>query len=263
MIYIFGQLSSTERRNVMTVCRHWMEIVEKYFKDNCIVLKSGYNLMRGGRLFKTFSATKRTFPYLAIESFPTKLITANRLPTFIELIGDGVKFFKIIENFWEIDWMFEPVETSKNWFTENLFCKMPNLQGLEVASHDFLGDGDLTFLRNLQEIKIGYKIHDLKQLNALQKIQNVKKLTSPAIKLYNKQYESFVSFMEPHFQELVKEILGDDPNTSIVMYASSYNYCGNLAMSPRHVTGMRVEGGFQSFTPDIVRQFSNLKVGQT
>lgn len=264
MVLIFKLLTPTQRRDVMPVCRDWLKFVSDFFpRDNCIVLTENSNFSRAGMLYKTFANRIETykgarhFPYLKIKSFPNEIAEVRKLSRFIDLIGEGVKFLTIDVSFCEIDWTEPPNNLPSSWFNDKLYLKMPNLKSLEIEDDDMLGD--LCFPKDLQTIKVNYELHDLEQLIKIQKIKTIQTLTSGAVKLYNNSYEPHVSFIEPSFKVLLKEMLGSNPKTSVVLH-SNYNYCGTSKLSMNDITEMRFEQGFNSLSPSILSKFKNLKV---
>lgn len=241
----------------MTVCGNWLQILNEYFaRDNCIVLTEDFDFSKTGSLYKTFSKRlqvtkdKRAFPNLVIKSFPSEITQVHNLTRFINIIGDEVQHLKI-ESILDR-------EMPHNWFNDRIYAKMPNLKSLIVSEELLLGD--LVFPQSLQILKLNDVIHDLKQLKKIRKIKNIKSFTSNGIKLCNDSYEPLVPFISAKCKELLKELLGDEVNRSVIVQ-NSYNYnSGRLKLTPKAVTGLIFDGGINTFTPLIILQFTNLKV---
>lgn len=241
----------------MTVCGKWMQVINEHFRsDNCIVLPENVDYSTDGPLLKTFrkriymTKNKRRFSHLLIKSFPQNF---SELSNFIRLIRTEINFLTVTPMPFFAAYSYTPA----NLLNEMVYLKMPNLKSLELSEEVLLGD--LRFPEGLQSIKMRFQIQNLENLIKIRSIESVKTLTSLAIKFDNATYEPFVPFVDDNFKAQLKEILGNDQSTSVII-ASGYNYCAESKMTTNDVTSMRFEAGFNSLSPAVLSHFENLKV---
>lgn len=252
MILIFKLISSSKRRNLTTVCRNWLGLVNDYFpQDNRIVITKHSDF---SSLFWTFyrrsKVTKKMpFPYLVIKSFSTDFIDLYRFSRFLELIGDEVKYLQIHDVYLS--------DLPNNWLNEKAYSKMANLRKLEVDNISYLGD--LSFPEKLQAIHVNDEYVDLKRLENIRSKKLIPELTCDIIKYSVESQKLRLSFISDKLKALLNEMRGTTTDKwKCIEIKSSFNYCGESQMTPECISELKFHEGMSSIAPAV--HFVNLKV---
>ncbi|XP_063705340.1 uncharacterized protein LOC134834550 [Culicoides brevitarsis] len=254
---ILTNLTPKQRRTLMAINKSWSNFCsEKFPKDSCLVFHEKTDFSYNGALYQSFSKCRvmRTFKHLLIESLPIYAPGFEALCRLINLDDFGPKILdlKIME-------MASYPGIDENWCNK-IYAMMPNLQTLEIAHEELLGD--LTNLDNCQSIKLHGVMQDMQKLGEIRKMKKLKSFVCGSIEVHANFRDFDVGFMSVKLKKLLKDLLGNAENGRFVQLKSDFNFKNcRSKLTPESITEMKFKNGISSahFNPWVLLQFPNLK----
>lgn len=243
LITIFEFLSSSERQNLIFVCKKWLEICSEHFThDTSLRLTESMDYSRTGALYSSFvpkrnSKNSRKF-YVTIDFIPTNYAEKTKFFHFIDLIGTKIKHLQINDH--------------KVWFYDTIFSKTPNAETLYLEGFNYLF-GMFKFPKKIHTIKV--RSVNILALENIKMCVPVTNFACDALEIYNVAWiDIHATFMDEELRDVLKEMMNDGR----VKIKSNFNYRTERNMKCTDILGL--EFSQQVMTVKPITKLAKLNV---